>query len=126
MSHSRISARIAALALVFFASTITALAGPVYIVQTVQYPTDPAFTQLLGINNAGTIAGFHGATIAQAFTLTLPNSYTNQNFPGSSQSMATAINGAGNIAGIYIDVAGTSHGYTRIGGTFATVDAPGT
>jgi hypothetical protein len=92
----------------------------------VQYPTDPAFTQLLGINNAGTIAGFHGAATAQAFTLTLPNTYANQNFPSSLQSMATAINGAGSVAGIYVDAAGASHGYTNIGGTFTTVDAPGT
>jgi len=127
MTHPPIAARIAALALILFASTstITAVAGPVYVIQTVQYPTDLTFTQLLGINNAGTIAGFHGASIAQAFTLSLPNSYTNQNFPSSSQSMATAINGAGSISGIYLDVAGTSHGYTKIGGTFTTVDAPG-
>ncbi len=97
-----------------------------YKVQNVQFPTDPGFTQLLGINNAGTIAGFHGAATAQGFTLTLPSSFTGQNFPGSAMSMATGINGAGSTAGIYQDAGGTTHGYTNIGGVFATVDQPGT
>ena len=97
-----------------------------YTTQNVQFPTDPAFTQLLGINNAGTIAGFHGATTAQGFTLTLPNTFTDQNFPGSAQTMVTGINGAGSTVGIYMDQAGTTHGYTDIGGVFKTVDQPGT
>jgi hypothetical protein len=121
-----ITARIAALALILFASTGTAVAGPVYTVQTVQNPGDPTFTQLLGINNAGTIAGFYGAVTSKGFTLTLPNTFTNQNFPGSVTSMVTAINGVGSTAGIYVDTAGTNHGYTDIGGLFTTVDAPGT
>ena len=101
-------------------------AAPTYTTQTVQFPTDPTFTQLLGINNAGTIAGFHGATVARGFTLTLPSTFTPENFPGSAMSMVTAINGAGSTVGIYQDAGGTTHGYTRIGGTFATVDQPGT
>ena len=95
-------------------------------VQDVQFPTDPTFTQLLGINNAGTVAGFHGAAVAQGFTLNLPSTFTSQNFPGSVMSMATAINSAGSTAGIYQDAGGTTHGYTNIGGAFATVDQPGT
>ena len=97
-----------------------------YVVQPVVFPGDTAFTQLLGINNAGTIAGFHGAVTAQGFTLTLPNTFTGQNFPGSAMSMVTAINGAGSTAGIFQDTAGTTHGYTYIGGTFKTVDQSGT
>lgn len=115
-----------AAAALMFAGTGAASAGPSYSVQTVQFPTDLAFTQLLGINNAGTIAGFHGAATAQGFTLTLPHSFTPQNFPGSTMSMVTAINGAGSTAGIYMDTGGTTHGYTDIGGTFTTVDQPNT
>jgi hypothetical protein len=117
---------IAALALILFVSTGTAVAGPVYVVQTVQHPADPTFTQLLGINNAGTIAGFHGAVTAQGFTLVLPNTFTAQNFPASATSMVTAINSAGSTAGIYVDSGGTTHGYTDMGGVFTTVDQPGT
>lgn len=77
------SVQFAALALLPIIPLGAALAGPIFTVQTVQFPTDPAFTQLLGINNAGTIAGFHGAATAQGFTLTVPNNFTSQNFPGS-------------------------------------------
>ena len=100
-------------------------AGITYSFQQVSYPAD-TFTNLLGINNAGEISGFHGAVTAQGFTLTLPNNFTNQNFPGSASSMAVGINNFGSTGGIYVDNAGTTHGYTDIGGTFTTVDAPGT
>jgi len=102
------------------------VSGATFVVQNVQFPTDPTFTQLLGINNSGTIAGFHGAVTAQGFTLTLPNNFTNQNFPGSVQSMVTGINNAGGTVGIFMDAGGTTHGYTDIGGVFHTVDQPGT
>jgi len=97
-----------------------------YTVQTVQSPANPGFTQLLGINNSGTIAGFDGATTAQGFTLTLPNNYTAENYPNAAQTMVTGINSAGSTVGIYVDQGGTTHGFTDIGGTFKTVDQPGT
>jgi hypothetical protein len=97
-----------------------------YMVQTVESPANPTFTQLLGINNAGTIAGFDGAVVAEGFTLTLPNNFSSQNYPASIASMVTAINTAGSTAGVYQDAGGTTHGYTDIGGTFTTVDQPGT
>jgi len=96
-----------------------------YSVTTIQYPAD-TFTQLLGINDSGKIAGFHGATTAQGFTLTLPNSFTTQNYPAAAQTMTTGINSAGSTSGIYVDAGGTTHGYTDIGGTFKTVDQGGT
>lgn len=119
-----IATGISALALIV--SMGQGIKGASYSVQNVQFPTDPTFTQLLGINNAGVIAGFHGAVTAQGFTLTLPNTFTSQNFPGSAQTMVTGINGAGSTVGIYMDTAGTTHGYTDIGGVFKTVDQPGT
>lgn len=100
-------------------------AGITYSFQQVSYPGD-TFTNLLGINNSGEISGFHGAVTASGFTLTLPNNFTTQNFPGSASSMAVGINSFGSTGGIYVDNAGTTHGYTDIGGTFSTVDAPGT
>ncbi len=56
----------------------------------------------------------------------LPASYGLLDYPGSSQSMVTAINNTGTVAGIYVDAGGTSHGFTYSGGTFTTVDQPGT
>lgn len=123
LQSGRLLACAAGLAFAMGASPVQAAS---YVVQPVVFPGDTAFTQLLGINNAGTIAGFHGAVTAQGFTLTLPNTFTGQNFPGSAMSMVTAINGAGSTAGIFQDAAGTTHGYTYIGGTFKTVDQSGT
>jgi hypothetical protein len=106
---------------------LAAIAGPAsagYSVQTVTDPTGTNFINLLGINDAGTIGGFDNAVNAQGFTLTLPNNFTPQNFPGSTMSMVTAINNNGSTAGIYMDPAGNTHGYTDINGVFTTVDDP--
>jgi hypothetical protein len=104
-----------------------AIAGPTvdgYSVQTVTDPTGTNFINLLGINDSGAIGGFDNANNAEGFTLTLPNHFTSQNFPGSTSSMVTAINNNGATAGIYTDPAGNTHGYTDIGGVFKTVDNP--
>lgn len=95
-----------------------------FSVQTVQDPANPTFTQLLGINNGGTIAGFSGAMTAQGFTLVLPNNFASENFPGAAQTMVTGINQKGDTVGIYMDPLGNTHGFTKIGGTFTTVDDP--
>src|SRR5271167_2834857 len=102
-----------------------AMAGTIYSFQTVISPGDPAFTQLLGINNSSTIAGYFGdGTIVpnNGFTLVLPNHYTPENFPGAAQTQVIGINSAGNTDGFYIDTGGVTHGFTNIGGTFHTVD----
>jgi len=99
-------------------------AAPTYNFTTVISPGDPAFTQLLGINNSGTIAGYSGdGTMVpnKGFTLVLPSSFTAENFPGSDQTQVIGINAAGDTAGFYI-TGGVTHGFTNIGGTFATVD----
>lgn len=104
-----------------------AAAAPVidgYTIQTVTDPTGTNFINLLGINDSGTIAGFDNAATAQGFTLTLPGTFSGQNFPGSTSSMVTAINNKGDTAGIYTDAAGNTHGYTDTKGVFQTVDNP--
>ena len=87
-------------------------------------PTGTNFINLLGINSSGTIAGFDNGVTNQGFTLTLPSSFTTVNFPGAASSMVTGINAAGDLSGIYVDIAGANHGFTDIGGTFTTVDSP--
>ncbi|HVC63111.1 MAG TPA: hypothetical protein VND19_22460 [Acetobacteraceae bacterium] len=99
-------------------------ASAAYTVQTVVDPTGNNFINLLGINNAGTIAGFDNNAPAQGFTLTLPTTFTPENVPGAAQTMVTAINNDGVTAGIYVDGAGNSHGFTKTGATFTTVDNP--
>jgi hypothetical protein len=74
-----------------------------YTFQTVIDPADPNFTQLLGVNNSGVIAGYFGdgaAAFNNGFTLVLPNSYTPENFPGTAtlteqQTQVVGINGSG-------------------------------
>lgn len=108
------------------AFTSAAQAAPlIYDYHFVVSQADPTLTQALGINNAGTIAGFHGVN-AQGFTQTQGGPIVSENFPGSVMSMVTAINSAGSTAGIFQDAGGTTHGYTRIGNVFRVVDQPGT
>jgi len=72
-------------------STLAQDATTNYTFQTVNYPDD-TFTQLLGINNKGVIAGYHGANINKGFTLVLPNIFTSENFTNSAQTQVTGIN----------------------------------
>jgi hypothetical protein len=105
-----------------------------YTVQTVSFPGDN-FTQLLGINDGGTIVGYHGANVNQGFTLTLPSNFTDTNFPGSAQTQVIGVSSAAgnnNEVGFYVDTAGTTHGFIKIPGLppgtgpFFAVDQPGT
>ncbi|MGA9566849.1 MAG: hypothetical protein WBS19_15090, partial [Candidatus Korobacteraceae bacterium] len=77
----------------------TAVAAPAsYNFVSVASPGDPAFTQLLGINNSSLIAGYYGdgTVIANnGFTLTLPSSYTSENYPSSTQTQVIGINNTG-------------------------------
>jgi hypothetical protein len=98
-----------------------------YTFTEVTYPKDP-FVQLLGINDAGTIAGYHGATVNKGFTFVLPDSFTAENYPGSAQTQVLAINSLSSpgTSGFYIDQAGVTHGFEHCSGVWLTVDFPGT
>ena len=56
-------------------------------------PNTPSFTNLLGINEKGLIAGFYGSGNMgdpnQGFLLTLPGTFTPENFPATSQNPVT-------------------------------------
>jgi uncharacterized membrane protein len=100
-----------------------------YNFEQINYPGDN-FTQLLGVNNATLIAGYHGsgATPAnpnQGLVVTPPSTFASENFPSSAQTQVVGINNNGDTAGFYIDVGGATHGFQRIGGTFTSIDAPG-
>jgi probable HAF family extracellular repeat protein len=98
-----------------------------YVFENIAFPGD-TFTQLLGINDADVIAGYHGFAINQGFTLNLgsPNVFTPENFPSSVQTQVIGINNAGNTGGFYIDSGGANHGFLNMNGVFSTVDFPGT
>jgi uncharacterized membrane protein len=81
-----------------------------YSFQDVNYPND-TFTQLLGINNAGQIAGYHNVNANSGFTLVLPKSFTTENFPNSMQTQVIGINNTGQTVGFYVDQQGVTHGF---------------
>lgn len=129
----------------FFAAAIVAVvlalassgAGAIpYTFLTLDNPADPTFKQLLGINNAGVIAGYYGSGAAghpnEGYVLAPPyppGSYTNENFPGSAQTQVTGINNAGLTVGFWSNTNNgppndANIGFTYAGGTFTTVNDP--
>jgi probable HAF family extracellular repeat protein len=102
-----------------------------YAFTSIANPNDPTFTQLLGINKAGAIAGYYGSGADaqhpnQGFVLGLPAAFTPENYPNSAQTQVIGINNHGDTAGFYVDRAGATHGFTDYKGAFATVAMPGT
>lgn len=94
---------------------------------TIIDPANPTFTQALGINGSNTIVGYGNATIFDGFVLTLPSSFVRENFPAAAGgTQVIGVDAAGDTVGFYVDAAGLNHGFTDIGGTFSTVDQPGT
>ena len=114
-------------ALVLACSALFAQQPTTYTFTDVTYPKD-TFVQLLGVNNKGTIAGYHGATTNKGFTFVLPSSFTAENYPGSAQTQVLAINNltSPGTSGFYIDAAGTTHGFEHCAGVWIKVDFPGT
>lgn len=109
----------------------------------VKSPSDPTFTQLLGINDRQEIAGYFGCGTLpnhpnKGFTLVFTNSsngpfggtpvFTSENFPGSVQDQNFGVNNLANpsTVGFWQDTNGVDHGYINVNGTFTTIDAPGT
>lgn len=102
-----------------------------YTFQTLNNNADPTFNQLLGINNGGTIAGYFGSGAAghpnQGYTLASPygqGNYTNENFPGSTQTQVTGINNSGLTVGFWADQNNNNFGFVNNGGTFTNVVNP--
>ncbi|MBV9131987.1 MAG: hypothetical protein JO318_04790 [Chloroflexi bacterium] len=100
----------------------------------ISFPSDQRFTQLLGINDHGIIAGYHGdenteMTPNQGFTLQIDdnrNNFTPENYPESMQTQVIGINNAGDTDGFYIDQFGNTHGFLRVDGKYVQTDLPGT
>jgi hypothetical protein len=112
---------------VVLTSAVPAHAGS-YTFQNIIDPLNPTFTQALGINGSGTIAGYGNATTFNGFTLTLPSSFTRLNVVGADGgTQVTGIDAAGDTVGFSI-TGGVTNGFANTGGqggTFTTVDDPG-
>jgi hypothetical protein len=94
-------------------------------------PLNPAFTQALGINGAGTVVGYGNASAFNGFQLTLPpvpGNFTRENFPPSLPTQVTGIDAAGDTVGFYVTntTVGTTSGFSKAsGGSFLVVNQPG-
>ena len=100
--------------LVFAASFVlllcVSMSAQSYVFQTVNYPGD-TFTQLLGVNNSLTIAGYHNFNQNSGFTLRLPANFTTENDPGSMMTQVTGINNGRTTDGFYVDNNNVTHGF---------------
>lgn len=85
---------------------------------------DGDFTQLLGINNGGTIAGYFGdgkVVPNNGFTVAPPygaGNFAAENFPGAAQTQVTGVNNVGTTVGFFVDAAGDNVGFVNKGGVF--------
>jgi hypothetical protein len=108
-----------------------------YSFKTINNNNDPTFNQLLGINDAGKIAGYFGSGAKghpnKGYTLTPPYhqvDFRNQNFPGSKQTQVTGLNNTDIQVGFYSKMntasgSNNNFGYYSINGThFHKVNFP--
>ncbi|MBV9391622.1 MAG: hypothetical protein JOY96_07000, partial [Verrucomicrobia bacterium] len=109
---------ITALAVTAALSASSTKADTPYSFQTINNNGDPAFNQLLGINNDSTIAGYFGDGTVQpnkGYTVVPPYdqaSFTNENFPGSAQTQVVGINNGSTpiTVGFWIDPNADNYG----------------
>ncbi len=109
-----------------------------FVFQDIVNNNDPTFNQELGINNAGTIAGYFGSGAAghpnQGYTVVPPYgqaNFTNENFPGSVQTQVTGLNNIGTTVGFWSNTnmgppLDSNFGFVHQGATFTNVNNPNT
>lgn len=121
------------IAMSIVAAALTAVSPAIasnYNFQTLNNAADPAFNQLLGINNSGTIVGYDGdGTVLPNKGYSLANgAYTNENFPGSAQTQVVGINSNASptTVGFWVDGNGNNFGFVQQGNTFTKVTDPNT
>jgi hypothetical protein len=97
-----------------------------YSFQTVNYPGD-TFTQLLGINSSGDIAGYHGFAVNSGFTYSSKTeSFTTENYPTAQMTQVIGINNEPfKTSGFYVKKNKT-YGFTDYQGTFTNIVYPKT
>jgi hypothetical protein len=101
-----------------------------YNFENVQYTSGGVtdqFTQFLGINNQGVVAGYHGAAINKGFTyFSNTKKFVNENYPGSAQTQVTGINNLGKTVGFFITSGGETKGFQLGSGLYINSNFPGT
>ncbi|HEV2100728.1 MAG TPA: hypothetical protein VGR45_17615 [Stellaceae bacterium] len=109
-----------------------------YTFQNIINSNDPTFNQELGINSAGTIAGYFGAGNGlaghpnQGYTVAPPYTqanFTNENFTNSVQTQVTGLNNTGTTVGFWApsnNGGDNNFGFVNVSGTFTNVNNPAT
>jgi len=107
-----------------------------YQFRTLNDARDLTFNQLLGINNAGVIAGYFGSGAKghpnkgyRLFPSYGQGNYLNENFPGSRQTQVTGLNDLGVTVGFWstqnnADMVNNNFGFYSVSGRFYTVNFP--
>jgi len=102
-----------------------------YTITTVDNPLDPTFNQLLGVNDAGVVAGYYGSGMPghpnRGYLLAPAHEqgdYRSENVRGSAQTQVTGLNNTGITVGFSVDKAGANSGFYAYHHQFHTVDFP--
>jgi hypothetical protein len=113
-------------------ASTTSAASHGYTFKTIINKRDVTFNQLLGINEAGLIAGYFGSGMAghpnKGYTVKPPynqGDFKNENFPHSAQTQVTGLNDIGYTVGFWANKAGANFGWYKYKGKFHKVDFPG-
>ncbi len=134
----RVTLALGALAAATFAFAAQPAHAAAYTFQDIINNNDVTFNQELGINSAGTIAGYFGAGNGlmghpnQGYTVVPPYgqaNFTNENVPGSVQTQVTGLNNIGTTVGFSApsnNGGDNNFGFYNIGGTFTNVNNPNT
>ncbi len=98
-----------------------------FVFQSVSNPADTTFNQLLGINDADTIAGYYGSGQKghpnQGYTLHV--TFKGENVTGAAQTQVTGLNNGNVTVGFSVDKAGANSGFYSLGGgSFHSADYP--
>jgi hypothetical protein len=104
-----------------------------YSFQTLNNNSDLTFNQLLGINDDGVIAGYFGSGAAghpnKGYELWTPNTYQNENYPGSVQTQVTGLNNEGVTVGFWStmntsSMSNNNFGFYDVHGHYYNVNFP--
>jgi len=107
-----------------------------YHFSTLDNQRDVTFNQLLGINNEGVIAGYFGSGAQghpnKGYLLFWPygqGNYSNENFPGSTQTQVTGLNDNGVTVGFWstqntASMTNNNFGFYSVGGRYYNVNFP--
>jgi hypothetical protein len=121
-----------ALAFTLAAPALAQSSSSAYQFRTLDNARDLTFNQLLGIDNAGVIAGYFGSGAQghpnQGYQLS-GRGYVTENFPGSRQTQVTGLNDRGVTVGFWstqntASMANNNFGFYAADGRYHTVNFP--